>query len=477
MWNRLKSLWSGTVPEIDDEGEVTAPQGRTVAPKSNARALALAAVDEALAQGNSGVALNRLRQVLVDGTPDREELKRGGSVMRAVGEMELATLFEAAAERSSAEPAARLAAAFLEMDDPSVARALAAVANQRSQGADPVVARLFADATARQGDHGAVVDQLARWEGKWPDPALLGRYAMSAVLAGRADVWQRVQTQVSANPKLVWMTGAGARMELGQGDAPLRRAVFLEYGAVLLDASAIQGRGNLGPGRLARVMQRARDVLKGADVPIERVCYASRRGEVFAQWMARLLDATAIPLTSRIQDQRVLVVAADGEDLDLVLIHPGLAHGPTSIFQILKSPSRTGTIVPELIGLLSDGATLPLGALEAPAAADRVPPRLQFTELVRVADSAPAGPEAGDVWEKPAAWAQRLRPHLLLTAVHAGKARPDWLGDLPAWAFLAPAPPPKADPAADVEALADEDFDEDDDEGGDDDDEDGDDAT
>ncbi len=464
MWNRLKSLWSGTVPEMDDEVEAASPQGRGVAPKSNARALALGAIDEALAQGNSGVALNRLRQILVEGTPDRDELKRGGSVMRAVGEAELATLFEAAAERSSAEPAARLAAAFLEMDDPSVARALAAVANQRSQGADPVVARIFADATARQGDHGAVVDQLARWEGRWPDAALLGRYAMSAVLAGRADTWQRVQPQIGANPKLAWMTGAGARMELGDSDAPLRRAVFLEYGAVLLDASAIQGRGNLGPGRLARVMQRARDVLKGADVSVERVCYVSRRGEVFAQWMARLLDATAIPLTSRIQDQRVLVVAADGDDLDIVLVHPGLAHGPTSILQVLKSPSRTGAVVPELIGLLSDGATLPLGALEAPAAADRVPPRLQFAELVRVADSAPAGPEAGDVWDKPAAWAQRLRPHLLLTAVQAGRARPDWLGDLPAWALVAPAPAPKAEVAVPVavEVLADEDFDEDD---------------
>jgi hypothetical protein len=471
MWNRLKSLWSGTVPEMDDEGEVAVPQGRAAVPKSNARALALDAVDEALAQGNAGVALSRLRQVLVDGTPDREELKRGGAVMRAVGEMELATLFEAAAERSSAEPAARLAAAFLEMDDPPVARALAAVANQRSQGADPIVARLFADATARQGDHGAVVDQLARWEGKWPDPALLGRYAMSAVLAGRTEAWQRLQPQVSANPKLVWMTSAGARMGLGEGDAPLRRAVFLEYGAVLLDASAIQGRGNLGPGRLARVMQRTRDVLKGAEVSIERVCYVSRRGEVFAQWMARLLDSTAIPLTSRIQDQRVLVVAADGADLDLVLVHPGLAHGPTSILQVLKSPSRTGAVVPELIGLLSDGATLPLGALEAPAAADRVPPRLQFAELLRVADSAPAGPDAGDVWEKPAAWAQKLRPHLLLTAVLAGKSRPDWLGDLPAWAFLAPTPVAKPEAADEVETLEDDDFDEDeyeDDEGDDD---------
>ncbi|MEZ4269534.1 MAG: hypothetical protein R3F39_24505 [Myxococcota bacterium] len=462
MWNRLKSLWSGTFPEIEEEGETPAPQGRVPTAKANARALALEAVDEALAQGNSAIALNRLRQLLVEGAPDREELKRGGSVMRAVGELELATLFEAAAERSSSEPAARLAAAFLEMDDAPVARALAAVAHQRSQGTEPVVARIYADATARQGDHAAVVELLARWEGKWPSPALLGRYALSAVLSGRGEVWERVRPQVIANPNLVWMAGAAGRMGLADGDAPLRRAVFLEYGSVLLDASAVQGRGNLGPGRLARAMQRARDVLKGADIAVDRVCYVSRRGEVFAQWMARLLDATAIPLTSRIQDQRVLAVAADGDDLDLVMAHPALDHGPTSLFQVLKSPTRTGSVVPELIGLLSDGATLPLGALEAPAAADRVPPRLHFAELLRVSETTPAGPEAGDIWEKPAAWAQKLRPHLLVSLVRAGKDRPDWLGDLPEWAFIAPVPPPKPAPVVVVDELADEDLEDDD---------------
>lgn len=439
MWNRLKSLWSGTFPEIDEDAEAgTEPRARPPATRSHARARAIEAVDEALAQDNAALALARLRQVLVEATPEREELRRAAAVMRAVGEGELAVLFDAAAERSSAEPAARLAAAFLEMDDPPVAAALAKVATQRVQGGDAVVARLLAEATARQGDHGAVVDQLAVWEARWPDAALLGRYALSAVLAGRVDAWQRVHRQVEANPALVWMVDAAARMGTAEDDAPLRRAVFLEYGAVLLDASSVQGRGNVGPGRLARVMQRARDVIKGAALAPERLCYASRRGEVFAQWMARLLDVNAIPLSARIRDQRVLAVAADGDDLDLILGHAAFGHGPTCVFQVLKSPVRTGTAVPELIGLFGQGATLPLGALEAPVAADRVPPRLQLTELLRLAEGAPVGAEAGDRWEGPAGWAERQRPRLLATAVLGGKTRPTWQGDLPSWAFEAP---------------------------------------
>jgi hypothetical protein len=468
MWNRLKSLWSGTFPEMEDEG---APAGdspsRVAPPKPNARARAVEAIDEALAQGNSAAALSRLRQVLVDGTPERDELRRASAVMQAIGESELATLFEAAADRNNAEPAARIAAAFLEMDDPPVARAMAALAHERAHGADPVVARLYADAMARLGDHAAVVDLLGAWEGKWPDAALLGRYAMSAVLVERAEVWHRVAPQVMASPRLAWMAGAAARMGLASGDSPLRRAVFLEYGSLLLDASAIQGAGDLAPGRLARVMQRARDVLKGAEFGVERVCYASRRGEVFAQWMARLLDSTAIPLTSRIQDQRVLAVAADDDDLEALFTHPAFGHGPTCLLQVLKSPTQAGTVTPELIGFLGLGATLPLGALDAPVAADRVPPRLQLTELLRAADSAPAGPEAGDAWEKPAAWAQRHRSHLLISAVSEGRARPAWLGDLPAWGLASPKPAQALDGDEGDEDLEDdeefEDFDDDDD--------------
>ncbi|MGM0578893.1 MAG: hypothetical protein ACQEXJ_24435 [Myxococcota bacterium] len=439
MWNRLKALWAGATPAVDeDPGSGGAPERQAAgrpAEEAGPHEEALRAIDRALEEGDTGRALMTLRAVLLDGAAGRAVLERAARLMEALDEAGLAVLFRQAAVGRAAEPLIELAASFLEMDDGPVAVTMARAARRRTRGEAPFVDGLVAEGNARAGDHDAVLEALGGWIGRWPDPALLRRYAQSAVLAGQRAAWDRVAADVAADEEAAWIAQSAAREASFDLDAevhaPLRHALFVEYGAVLLDAEAVLAGGIVEPGVLAQIMDRATDVIRTAGVEVDRVAHVSQRGEVFAHWMARLLDSTPMPLSARIQGQRILLVAADDDDLAGAAEHRAWADGPALVMQVLKAPGRTGLPAPDLVGLLAEGAALPLSGLEAARAADRVPPRLELSALVKAAE----GAETDGAWPFLRDWVRERRDHLAVTRPWAPDERPPYAGDLPAWAF------------------------------------------
>ena len=113
-----------------------------------------------------------------------ELLKRAARVMRLLNEDGFAMLFDAAAASPATGPAIDLASSFLAVDDAPMALAMARMALQRGGDDDPMVQALVAEGHARLGDHQAVLETLQRFVGDWPEPTLLRRYALSALLVG-----------------------------------------------------------------------------------------------------------------------------------------------------------------------------------------------------------------------------------------------------------------------------------------------------
>lgn len=381
MWDRFRALWGGRAPDFDDADEA-APAAKAPADR---HAEALAEVDRALETGDRDRALALVRRLLLDPPAAPSVLGRAGRLMHEVAEPEIALLFERAAGSQEARPVADLALAFLAMDDVPLAAALARSAVRRLDGRPgpdvPNVLGVLAEALAREGDHAAVVDLLRPVAPRSSSTELLHRHALSALFAGDSSSWVEVAPRVGRDDSGAWLVRAALRATRFEAPPSPRQGLFVGYGAVLLDPEPAEDE-RLDPVRAARIVERAAEALHRGGAEIERVAYASSDGEVFAHWMARVLDRTAIPLAGRLQDQRLLAVAAGDHDLAEIASHRAFGAGPTVVLQVVKDPSRAGHPTPDLVGVLGAGVRLPLERLHAERAADRIPPRLQCARLV-----------------------------------------------------------------------------------------------
>lgn len=446
MWERIKSLWSGRVPEIDDADEDESQGGSAPADESSVQvevpesgkassapvqavaptpARDLRPVEAAVAEGELAQALALVRQHLLEAPTSRAVLICAAKVLEAAGEAELAGLFGRAAEGREQLPAfMALAEGFLHMDDPAMAAAMAEASLRGVQ--NPRATALWAQAVARLGDHDRVLEILGRFEGRWPDPGTLCRYALSAVLAGDRARYARVAGLVE-EAGAEWITRAAARSEAVDADSdpqPLRHVHFVEYGATLLDAEERLFSTVVGPARIARILGRAAAVVDTAD---QRICYTSQRGEVFARWLAALVDGTAIPASARIPKQRALLVLADDDCWD-ARADQALDAGPTTVLQVVKDPNCAGVPTADLIGVLASGAPLPLEGIGAERASERVPPRLLAEQLKKAAEGT-KDEGRGEVER----WVEARKAWLSVNDPPGPSGRTPYLGDVPVW--------------------------------------------
>ncbi len=450
MWERLKSFWGSRAPgDLDEAGEAdersageAGGAGEAAVAEAPARAPAreaapspatseLRAIDEALAAGDLGLALGRVRDLLVAMPTAPDVMDRAARVLETAGEGELAHQFRVARGGRDGAGYLTLARSFLVMDDAELAAALARAALGRSGPDDAAALGVVADALARQGEHDEVLGLLERLEGRFSDAALLDRYAVSALLAGDRARYDRVAAAVAADPDAAWVARAAARAGAfgPDEDRPLRHTLFVQYGAALLDADEIVRGAPLGPARLMRVLDRARVACELVPSVGDRIAYVSPRGEVFARWMAGAVDGTAVPMSARIPGARVLVVVVDDDDMATLVGHRAFHEGPLVILQVVKDPRRAELPAPDLIGLLGEDVVLPLEGVEAERAAERVPPSLLAAELARAASGAEYDSGAAEVGP----WLEERLTMLSLVEAIGPDERLAWLADLPSW--------------------------------------------
>lgn len=445
MWKRLKSLWGGrSVEDAEadaDDLSVTEPEPTPpVDPAARSPfARELAAVDGALDAGDVAQALSLARALLDEAPGDRGVLGRAARALTLAGEEELGGVFARASETDAAAPLVEVAAALLDAGDPSAAVAAARGARRRGGAGDADGAIVLAEALARVGDHTAVVETLAAWEGRWVGPGMLQRYALSCVLAGEDARWERVADELRGVEGAGWIDHAAQRAAAygrpAQSDGgALRECVFVEYGSVLLERAERAAGDALDARALGRLLERAAEVFAAVGLAPTRVGYGSPEGEVVARWLAGLSGGVASPLSGRIPGQRWVVVAVDDEEALSLVEAPEFDHGPTLLFQVIKDPQAAGTPMADLVGVMGHGLALPTEPLADPRAAHRVPPSLLVARLLEEAGHGAGDDVAEDAgMEALVLWARERAGELSAASPVALDERLAYLGDTPRW--------------------------------------------
>ena len=435
MWKQLKSLWGGRLPMDPDLGghAAGAPElhpGPVAGQAPSTPVEMLRAAQAALGAGDFDGATRLLRPLLLSPPSGGAAYAAAAALMAALGEKVLSSLFQSASESHGSQALTELAVAFLGMDDPELALSLAEAAKQRSKIDDYFVVGLVAEAHARMGRHDRVVHVLERFEGRWPDPALCRRYAIAALVRDEPERLERIEAVLLRDEMAHWLLEGKERLSAFglDGQRQLRDSYFVVYGGALLDGSAAEPAGTvLGATRLGQIMLLAQAALAAADVAVERVAYAGRRSAVFAHWLAHELDVMVIPLGARIAGQRILVVVADDDEMAEGLIQRHFGSEPALLFQVVKSPRRTTTLAPDLVGIVGHGLKLPLESLDPERLAQRKPARMIYGELRKAAE---VDGRTLDT-EALTSWVARRQSALAWDAPRATAKRHAYLGDLP----------------------------------------------
>jgi hypothetical protein len=466
MWEKLKAIWNGkhsifpvsafrgstpTIEEIDAEDQVAQEQQAANQNKTHH----LDIVAEAMASGDFVAALRVLARVLMSAAPPKEAFMHASQLMAAMKVPDLASGFAVLAQEQGPVAAINLSATFLSMDDPAMALAMASEARRRTQGVDPLVLGLLAESTARLGRHEDVVKLLEHYEGNWPDPVLLRRYALSAVLSGKKNHWERIASAVADDPAAEWIQGAAVRadsleLQVPSPDArPLREALFVEYGSVLVSADEILHGTEIGAELLARCMLEIAEGIKVAGVHVDRVAYITSESEVFAHWLAAELEISAMPLSARIKEQLLVVVVTDDEEMASVVDNRSYQKGPVILVQILKDPLRAGVFAADFVAILGSELSLPLALLHAEKMSQRLSPRMLAEKLRTQAKSQGAGLLPNHL----KSWVGSRKAGLSFCKVPSAERRPPYMADVPQWA-LNPQPISELEPnVVEVEAA------------------------
>ncbi|MFT7582139.1 MAG: hypothetical protein ACI9MR_003821 [Myxococcota bacterium] len=113
-----------------------------------------------------------------------------------------------------------------------------------------------------------------------------------------------------------------------------------------------------------------------------RIAYVTPRGEVLARWLSEAIGVAAMPLNARLQEQPLLVLLADDGDVPVLLEQVAYASSACLLIQIVVDPALESPCIPDVIGAIVDGPTLPLEELEGERARDRLPPKLVAAALI-----------------------------------------------------------------------------------------------
>ena len=408
----------------------------------------LAIIDEAIKRKDAMGAMRVLQPMVLHERIGSDVLKRAARVMRLLEEDDFAMLFDAAVASPAPGPAIDLASSFLAVDDAKMALAMSKLAIQRGGDDDPMVQALLAESHARLGDHDAVLRTLERFLGAWPEPTLVRRYALSALLSGDDERWGQVEDALADDPHAEWILEAATRYarysEQGQGaESWYRDLLFTQYGALLLAEEIVDGQ-KIAAHEVVRVMDAAVDSLRELGAVPDRIAHVGTSGEVFAHWLGQALDVMVMPLSARIVDQTLLLVVADDAELERAFAEPCYREGPVMIFQVSKVPSYSGVPAADMIGFLAPYAPLPLEPVTASRAADRLPPRLMVAELKRRASAMLAIAEETEDSLTP--WRDERREDLSLCAPKTPRLRPPFVADMTS-------APPEDDEASEMEAA------------------------
>jgi len=424
VWKRLKQLVAGRRLDVDDvDAEPELPE-----PPVDPLTAALARIDRALGDDAVETALLEMRGLLLEVAYDPRVLDRAARALDAAGEGVLAEAFEDAARTGEAAPLIALGHAFVALDDPEIALALARVARERAERPAEAYA-VEAEALDALGDHHGVLELAA---GLAPDglpPGLLRRVLLTSATSGAWDTWERFEGALTDDPEDERVRALGARCRAfpeRSSDAPERERLFLEHGVVLIDprpAPREVQAGDVDAGALAGWIAAAAAILRPRLSEELRVAYVSPRSEVIARWLAQRIGCGAIPLSARLPNQELVVALADDDDIPALAEVRAFYGAPSVVFQAAKDPARQGTPMPDIIGGLVSGAALPLASLEGERAADRAPPKLLVAELERAAGRPDEG-DAGERLRAAVAWAEARSDHLALAAPAEPEARP-----------------------------------------------------
>jgi len=291
---------------------------------------------------------------------------------------------------------------------------------------------VLATASARLGDHQGVLVLLDAQRREWHGPLLRLRYALSSVLVGASLRWATVKDTVAEEPEARWIADAWERSSpVPEGEAPLRHALFVEYGMVLLSGDLDDRGGVMRPRDLGGLLKRCWAALEVLGEVPERLVYAGARGEVVARWLADIGGVQAIPLKSRLPGQNVLGVLADDEDAHEFWQQVPRPSGTLPFLQVVKDPDLAYGPAPDVLGLCARGMRLPLHGLESERATDRVPPRLLATELQKAATET-----AAEGWVPDSEWCELRREHLSIHRPLPLEIRPGYVADIPMWGRL-----------------------------------------
>jgi len=411
VWRRLKQLWGGATPTLDEAEELVeaSPSSPAVAPPPDPTRDALALVDAALREGDTQGALLRMRALLLRVPGDRRVLERAVTVLAKVDERPLAEGFKRAAASREAAPLVALAREFLAREDPEIALSMAQAATTRDpHGVAPAIA--VAAAREALGDHAAVLADLERFAPEWPDPELARIYGAAVIFEGAWERWDGVADTLADDPEGAWIVAAADRARTfppEEGGSDLQHRLFIRYGAVLLDAD--EGVEGIAPARLASWIAKCAALLLDRVDHDSRIAYVGPRSEVLARWLAESLGITAIPLSARLPNQELVIAVADDDDLEPLYQTRAFFGAPSVVFQAVKDPQRAGVPLADLIGILAEEPTLPFDGLEVERAADRVPPKLLVRQLKAAAGAADEAPVAQLL-----GWAEQRRGHLSL---------------------------------------------------------------
>jgi hypothetical protein len=397
-------------------------------PKTDSR---LESVDDAIQRQDAAGAMQVLQPMMLEERVGAELLKRAARVMRLLNEDGFAMLFDAAVASPATGPAIDLASSFLAVDDARMALAMARMALRRGGDDDPMVQALLAEGYARIGEHQSVLETLERFVGDWPEPTLLRRYALSALLVGDDARWAAVEGDLAKDRHAGWIFCAATRYRrYSESMTPqtwFRDVFFAQYGSLLLHEEPVAGQ-TISAHALSQVMTTASAALTHLDAVPDRIAHIGKSGEVFAHWLGQALEVMVMPLSARITGQSVLVVVADDAEMERVMDEPRYAEGALTVFQVVKAPSYSGVGAPDMIGFLAPEAQLPIEPVIAARAADRLPPRLMVAELERRASAMLAIAEPLD--DALDAWLDLRRDDLALCTPASPHLRPPYVADL-----------------------------------------------
>jgi hypothetical protein len=430
MWDRVKKLLATKKDSLDGD-ELLEQEHALVTPEH--LSVKLRQIDDAVEEGDPVDALALLRGLLSEYPSRTDVLQRAVVVLDRVGEARLAGLFEETLAQVDSEAMSQLSETFCDLNDTGIAMAFAGAARRLGGPDDALAARALGRVLSREGHHHDVVEVLERFEGRWASEEMLQCYAAASILTGDSSRWNRIAGAVSQTQEGQGLVRAAARVGAFGHDASedaLRHVLFIQYGVTLVHGHAVLESISLKAAHVGQLLSQVGTALHAAGLSLDRVSSVTPKGEVLARWLGSIIDVPAMPLSSRLPDQRVALVVADDDDLLEAIRRNASMEAPVVLVQLIRDPGCQVTPVADIVGALGVAVQLPLDTVLG-AAAERTPPSILVKQLMEEAEKAGATSPSSEFHD----WVKRHTRWLSLTSPPSLSARLVYRANLPRWAL------------------------------------------